>query len=187
MKTSIEFRIYVGTYAKYNDGSLFGKWMNLSDYENLGEFYKACRKLHKDEQDGSGHRPEFMFQDWEYIPGFLISECSLHPETFNYLEVIAEMDDERRDAFELYCSDIASWPERGKDIYEQLESFNESYQGYFSGSTAKEDFAYQFVEDTGLITDANPTVRRYFDYSAFARDLFLDGYTEIDGHVFIDY
>jgi antirestriction protein len=41
MKTSVEFRIYVGTYAKYNDGSLFGKWMDLSDYIDLDDFYKA--------------------------------------------------------------------------------------------------------------------------------------------------
>ena len=52
MKTSVEFRIYVGTYAKYNDGSLFGKWMDLSDYIDLNDFYEACLELHQDEEDG---------------------------------------------------------------------------------------------------------------------------------------
>lgn len=58
-----EAQIYVGTYAKYNEGSLFGKWMQLSDYSDLDEFIEACKELHKDEED-----PEFMFQDWEEIP-----------------------------------------------------------------------------------------------------------------------
>ena len=47
----IEPRIYVGTYAKYNDGSIAGKWLDLNDYEDINAFYKACKKLHKDESD----------------------------------------------------------------------------------------------------------------------------------------
>lgn len=30
MEKLSEPRIYVGTYAKYNEGSIFGKWMDLS-------------------------------------------------------------------------------------------------------------------------------------------------------------
>ena len=55
--------VYVGTYAKYNNGSLFGAWLNLSDYSDKEEFYEACRELHKDEEDA-----EYMFQDWENVP-----------------------------------------------------------------------------------------------------------------------
>ena len=60
MEKLSEARIYVGTYAKYNEGSIFGKWMDLSDYSGSEEFYDACRELHSDEED-----PEMMFQDWE--------------------------------------------------------------------------------------------------------------------------
>ena len=188
MKTSIEFRIYVGTYAKYNDGSLFGEWLNLSDYNDLGDFYQACLRLHQDEQDSDGCCPELMFQDWEHIPDFLIGESWIHPQTFRYMEVITEMDQDRACGFELYCKHIATWPDQGKDIDEQLDRFNEVYQGYFSGlGDAAEEFAYQYVEDTGLLAGVSPTIQRYFDYAAFARDLFLDGYTELDGHVFLDY
>ena len=42
-------RVYVGTYGKYNAGSLFGEWLDLSDYSDKEEFYDACRELHKDE------------------------------------------------------------------------------------------------------------------------------------------
>lgn len=58
-----EAAIYVGTYAKYNAGSLFGKWFNLSDFADKDEFMEACKELHKDEED-----PEFMFQDRETYP-----------------------------------------------------------------------------------------------------------------------
>ena len=61
--TLSEARVYVGTYAKYNNGSLFGKWLDLSDYSDKDEFLEACRELHEDEQD-----PEFISGLREY-PG----------------------------------------------------------------------------------------------------------------------
>ncbi|TDE13206.1 MULTISPECIES: antirestriction protein ArdA [Dyadobacter] len=184
MKTSVEFRIYVGTYAKYNDGSLFGKWMDLSDYIDLKDFYQACLELHQDEKD-----PELMFQDWEYIPDFLISESSLNEYTFEYLEEVTGMDEDRARALEIYCKDIASWPDKDKYFQELLEEFNDCYHGYYGGpmKDPQIEYAYQYVEDTGLLTDVSPTIERYFDYEAFAKDLFMDGYTQIEGHVFADY
>ena len=77
--TLSEARVYVGTYNKYNSGSLFGKWLDLFDYWDKDEFMEACRELHKDDQD-----PELMFQDYENIPEALISESWLsgcHRET----------------------------------------------------------------------------------------------------------
>lgn len=67
--TLSEARVYVGTYGKYNNGSLFGAWLDLSDYSYKEDFYEACRELHKDEEDA-----EYMFQDYEDIPEARISE-----------------------------------------------------------------------------------------------------------------
>ena len=63
-------RLSMLAYRKYNEGSLYGKWLSLSDYADKEEFYKACAELHKDERD-----PEFMFQDYENIPDSLVGEC----------------------------------------------------------------------------------------------------------------
>ncbi|MDN3710147.1 antirestriction protein ArdA [Myroides ceti] len=46
-----EASVYVGTYGKYNDGSIFGERLTLSDYADKEEFYTACRELHNDEED----------------------------------------------------------------------------------------------------------------------------------------
>lgn len=53
-------KLYVGTYHKYNCGSIDGAWLNLDDYASKEEFLTACQKLHSDERN-----PEFMFQDFE--------------------------------------------------------------------------------------------------------------------------
>jgi len=183
MKATVEFRIYVGTYAKYNDGSLFGKWMDLSDYIDLNDFYQACLELHQDEQ-----YPELMFQDWEHIPDFLISESSLSPLCFDYLQAVSDMDQLRAEAFEIYCIQISGWSDHNA-LDQQLQNFDECYQGYFAGAMTDPEleYAYEYVDQTGLLSEVSPTVQRYFDYEAFAKDLFMDGYTQIDGHVFSDY
>ena len=99
------------------------------------------------------------------------------------------MDEDRAGAFEIYCKNISSWPDGDKELENQLESFSDSYQGYFGGSMKNPEieFAYQYIEDTGMLSDMPDTLQRYFDYEAFARDLFMDGYTELEGHVFSTY
>ena len=111
-------RIYVGTYGQYNDGSLFGKWFDLSDCENLKDFLQDCFEFHRNEFD-----PGLMFQDWENIPDFIISECSLHENAFVYFEAISEMDEQTAEAFEIYGNHINCRPSNGYELEDQLECF----------------------------------------------------------------
>ena len=69
-------RVYVGTWGKYNSGSIAGAWIDLSKMENYAAFLAECRKVHKDERD-----PEFMIQDSE---GF--------PDGLNCMEWLSEAD-----------------------------------------------------------------------------------------------
>ncbi|MCO5748756.1 antirestriction protein ArdA, partial [Citrobacter freundii] len=64
--------VYVGTYHKYNCGSLTGKWFDLTDFDEKEDFLDACHALHANEHD-----PELMFQDWEGIPSQFASESSV--------------------------------------------------------------------------------------------------------------
>ncbi len=50
--------VYVGTRAKYNNGSIEGCWFNdLTVFETESDFLAAARKFHQDEKD-----PEFMYE-----------------------------------------------------------------------------------------------------------------------------
>ena len=55
--------VYVGTYAKYNNGSIEGAWIALADCKDYDDFLAKCREIHKDEHD-----PEFMIQDTSAMP-----------------------------------------------------------------------------------------------------------------------
>jgi len=155
--------IYVGTYHKYNSGSLFGKWIELDDYNDADEFYQACTKLHKDED-----APELMFQDWEGIPDKYISESGIAPE---YWELIKAAQCSYLDeAVFLAAADL--------DI--PVDMVEELYQGLYDSD---EDFAQCLADDMGLLSDEYQWPNSYIDWERAARDLMMD-YDESDGHYF---
>lgn len=167
-----EAAVYVGTYGKYNDGSLFGKWLKLSDYSDVQEFYEACHELHKDEAD-----PEFMFQDYENIPVGLISECSISEQAFAVLESLSEMDNSEREAFLIWCNN--DHIDFGKEDIDDLQSqFCDSYVGMYKD---EEDFAYELIEERDDLSDF---AKQYFDCEAYVKDLFSSDYWFEDGYVF---
>ena len=163
--------VYVGTYGKYNDGSIFGEWLTLSDYADKDEFYDACKELHNDEAD-----PEFMFQDYGNIPNGLIGECWISDKIFEVLEALEDMDESRQEAFLIWCNNGHRKLSEG-DIDDLISDFDDDYIGEYKD---EEDFAYEHVEQMDLPEFA----KRYFDYEAFARDLFCGDYWSDGGHVF---
>jgi antirestriction protein len=129
--------IYCGTYAKYNNSSIYGKWFNLSEYGSYDELLEAMHELHEDEQD-----PEFMFQDYENCELFeklgLISECHLSPKIYDIAEQIndSEYDSEVFEA----CLDCLGKIEF-QSLYEYVNNF---YYGEFGSD---EDFVQWLYED----------------------------------------
>src|SRR6187455_3398486 len=105
-------RIYVGTYAKYNAGSIKGAWLNLEDYSDKEAFLEACKELHKDEAD-----PEFMYQDSEGFPRAYYSESFITDALFAWLE----LDEDDRALLAVYNEHIG---------YEGgLEAARDAYMG----------------------------------------------------------
>ena len=157
---SNQAQIYVGTYGQYNNGSLHGAWIELTDKES---FYEDIKKLHKKEHD-----PEYMFQDWEYIPDQFICESGLNDEFWDYLELLetSHLDQEIIDA--------------GLSLDIPLESIEDAYYGTFDSNT---DLAYDYIESTGMLSELPESIARYFDYESFGRDLAMD-FSESDTHYF---
>lgn len=98
MKDLMQASVYVGTYGKYNSGSIAGKWLKFSKYESKNEFLQTCRRLHKDESD-----PEFMFQDFENVPESMIDESFISDEIWNVLAILKKYDANRQEAFAEWC------------------------------------------------------------------------------------
>lgn len=157
--------VYCGTYGKYNNGSIEGMWIDLTTFIDYDEFIEFCCDLHADEED-----PELMFQDYENFPRELYSESCFDEDTFDkIIEYANHSDRDAVDAF-LSCYGI-----------DQLDKFDEVYQGKFD---SEEDFARHIVDECYDLDKMLGSLSYYFDYDAFARDLFICDYFFDNGYVF---
>lgn len=150
-------RVYVGTYAKYNSGSIAGKWLDLEDYSSKEEFYEACKELHADEED-----PEFMFQDWEDIPEGMISESHIDEEAFE----VTAMDDDDRELLTVYREHV--------DQDGTFEQAREAFRGTYD---SPEDYAEEFHSECGDLASVPDSLRSHIDWESVAREMDIDGYT----------
>ena len=166
-------RVYVGTYAKYNDGSIFGKWLDLSDYTCKEDFIADCIELHQDEVD-----PEFMFQDWEDVPETYISESSIGEDFWEWWEDIENLCDEEKEAYK----DFSDNQPKGEPA--DFQKFQDEYHGCFDSERA---FAENLAEEQGVfeVMEKAGISPSYFDTDAYAKDLFCgDFWMSENGHVF---
>lgn len=165
--------VFVGTYAKYNYHNS-GDWIEPAQYSSRDEFLKACAELHSDEK-----QPEFMFQDWENIPKGLISECSISPDLWVFLDKTKEWDEDQAKAF----NEFVEAGYAGGQILIDLENFESAYQGKFE---SEEDFAHRHAWEEGIIDrmEAAKINTCYFDYVAYARDLFINSFYYGKSYVF---
>ncbi|WP_143824844.1 antirestriction protein ArdA, partial [Myroides sp. N17-2] len=144
MENLMHSKVYVGTYAKYNDGSIQGDWVDLNNFSSLDEFNEFCKELHSDETD-----PEFMFQDWENIPSELISESSLSENIFSIIEKVSDLEYNTLEAFSAWIN-IGNHNIASEDIDALFEAFEDDYQGHYD---SEEDFAYQIIKDCYDLSD----------------------------------
>ena len=156
--------VYCGTYRKYNEGSLYGMWVDLTTFADYGEFVNFCSRLHADEQE-----PELMFQDFENFPEQWYCESCMSAETFDRIQEYASLDVEKREAYEAYLENRNG----------TLEDFEERYCSYWQ---YPEDFAEELFRDC---YDIPKYLEFYIDWSAVWRDLRMGGdYEEVGGYIF---
>lgn len=149
-------RVYVGTYAKYNNGSIKGQWLDLEALGDHDAFVAACKELHKDEHD-----PELMFQDYEGFPSSFYGESHIKPGLWDWLA----LDESDRELLEAFQNAVESDAD--------MERAREAFIG--AGYDTEADWAAEYLEESGTLESIPENLRNYFDYAAYARDARLGG------------
>ena len=114
-----------------------------------------------------------MFQDYECFPESWYSESCMDEDTFNKIKEYGELDDDKQEAYRIYID--------GGLGEEDIDSFNDAYMGKYD---SEEDYAYEIINECYNIEQMMGGLSSYFDYKAYARDLFIDDYYFDNGHVF---
>ncbi len=160
--------IYCGTYGKYNEGCLQGLWIDLSTFQYYEDLLNFCYAIHADEAD-----PELDVQDWEAMPTGLDGDDIFSEEHFeqlnDYIQLCYKYDTDAVDAY--------------LNIFhlDDLDQFEERYQGKYD---SEKDYAEYLVSECYDLDRLMGSLSHYFDYKAYARDLFMEGYSFEDGYVF---
>lgn len=128
--------VYVGTYGKYNDGSLCGLWIDLSSFNSYDDFIDFCKAIHADEED-----PELMAQDYE---GFMSED------DFDHILEYSDMCDKHgQEAVDDYM-----------EFHDELDNFEEAYCGEWD---SEEDFARHIISECYNLESEMGDLARYFD------------------------
>jgi len=166
----MENKIYVGTYHKYNSGSIEGAWIDL---ENLSkeEFYQKCKELHQDEED-----PEFMFQDFEIedILSDYVDETGIDPEFWELKEQLENTDFDL-EALQAY-----------KSIFGEINfrDFEDKFFAHIDDYNVNRAFGDYMLEEMGELEQVPQHLRYYIDSELYGRDLLINDFSEHNGFVF---
>ena len=169
---NLEVKIYCGTYGNYNNGNLFGAWIDLTDMDKE-EFYLACEELHQNEVD-----PEFMFQDFESSSDALksmIDEGGIDKDFWSLKEALKDFTEEQLEAFDIYSNNT-------KDF--SISNFEENFFCYIDSFDINQAFGEYFAETTGEILEMPQHLQYYFDYESYGRDLLINDFWEDGGYIF---
>ena len=182
-------KIYVASLSDYNAGILHGAWFDLESYEDTDELYqdiynKLLITSPTAHAEGLKAAEEYAVHDYDGIyPKGLGEYTSLSElmELQEYLNMCSSYEEE-----EIFCewlNEISGWTSVSSIDF---NSFQSSFRGDYSNSwKPEEDFVYAYAEDIGLFDNVPEDVARYFDYEAYARDLFINDFTiTTHGYVF---
>jgi hypothetical protein len=116
----------------------------------------------------------FHEETWVFdVEGFGPFNREASPQYFADLDALCERvagpaGDSLALAFLAYCSNVGITDPVGSDDAES--SFEDAYRGEFDSEL---DYAYEDVESSGYLNTADDFLANYFDYEAYARDLFM--------------
>ena len=155
--------IYMGFWGLYNDGNLYGNWINLKE-ANTSERIEQCIDFLKQ----NFHNPldhkleEWMVQDHQNLPRCLYGE---NPDLAKLEEFLTALEDIGSDNIEPYLMAC--------DNQHQVIDSDDFRECFFGIYDSEEDFCQQFHEDCG--TDLGP-LASHVDWSSVWRDFRCDGW-----------
>lgn len=159
-------KIYVGTYYKYNNGDVSGKWISLpTDEETLRNELRAVAGNEKD--------PEFMIQDFETaIDGMEPAESENIFELNNIMTQLKELDitDNNSDA----AKALSVMLNRGASFEEALQKIIDGEYNFIAIDELQWNLEFALgvalTDDLGGVEQIDrDTLEQNFDYEKYGR------------------
>jgi len=105
---------------------------------------------------------EFAIHDHEGFPGSSVGEYSSITEVMDLVDFLENCD---------HGAEVAA---AALSYFSDLNDARSAVENYAGHHTNAEDFAYGYVEDTGMFKDVPQELEQFFDYAAFGRSMIMD-------------
>ena len=130
----METRIYVACLASYNNGDLFGKWIDLQEMEDVDALREEIQGMLK--LSPAPGAEEWRVDDSEGLPRSLRGEWPDLDLLMEYAENVASVDDP--EAYKACCENQHSVC--------SIEEFQEVFMGHYNSGP---DFAEEYYHERG--------------------------------------
>lgn len=152
----------------------------LNDYSDKEHFQLALDETLM--QDGENI---YTFDCYQEVPECFIENDEVMDKFWEFLQALVEANEaNQEDAFIAYLNQYYSYEYvENIDFDEAVYDCNDKYHGHWDSEV---EFAEHMAKCYGL-DDNLGSLAMYFDYKAFARDLFINDYDFVDGYVFATY
>lgn len=152
--------IYVASLSDYNAGIHHGRWIDCTmGVDAVQEEIEEMLEESPTAKQTGLPAEEWAIHDYENFSGYEVSEN----EDMETLCEIAEGIEEEGEPYAVFVGNHSS---------ASLEDFRDAYQGTFR---SLEEWAYDYMDNTGLLSDLPENLQRYFDYEAYGRDCEMGG------------
>jgi antirestriction protein len=152
-------KIYVASLSDYNAGYLHGTWIDAD--QDPEEIHAEIQAMLEESKELIAE--EWAIHDTDGFDGLKISE---HESIETVSKIATLLND--------FPSCVISLADDHTDPSEDLrEWIEEHYQGEY---TSLEDWAAEWLGDSGELTKIPENLQYYFDFKAYARDQELNGY-----------
>lgn len=191
-------KLYAACLASYNNGCLHGVHVEVStDTDAMQDAINAMLRASKypnvtvdcprmtcgvacDLCKGTGKVPsaeEWCVHDWDDDTGLFsqLGETSDLKAIARIAEMVEKAEDELgSDGVAIFAAyaDHVGWHYLADDASDAVEACREAYAGTFDSI---EEWAENFLDDTGALAEVPESLRHYIDFEAWARDAKLNG------------
>ena len=149
-------RVYVACLASYNNGCLFGRWIEVGEDEASLRSEVAAMLLASPEAEAD----EWAIFDFDGFRGIEIREY----ESFSHVVALAEFAEEHGQL----GAEVLSY--YGGDLEDARTALEDRYAGAY---TSLEDFAEEIASEH--FASVHDSMKSYIDYEAIGRDMSLSG------------
>jgi antirestriction protein len=151
--------IYVANLGAYNEGRLVGEWIKLEDGVTADDINERIQSM----LSRTGGE-EYAVHDYDNMP----SSLGEWPDMGTVAAVAQAIHDHGHDLVTAY---IECFEE------DSLDQLKDRLYGVYKSA---EDFAYEYLNEQYDIDKMMGGLAGYFDYEAYARDLFMDDFVSAD-------